>query len=87
MVKSVIKSIGWSKRIKLVTATKGKYVRAEPIYAFYEQGKAFHVGHHPQLEAQMCIFTSDVKKSPDRVDALVWGLTELLVNKKESFVI
>jgi phage terminase large subunit-like protein len=78
MVKSVLKSVGWNGRIKLVTATKGKFVRAEPIYAMYEQGKVFHVGYHNKLEIQMCAFSSDVKKSPDRVDALVWGLTELM---------
>lgn len=77
MVKSVLKSVGWSGRIKLVTATKGKYVRAEPIYAEYESGKVFHVGYHNKLESQMCSFTSDLKTSPDRVDSLVWGLTEL----------
>ena len=77
MVQSVLKSVGWQGRINLVTATKGKYVRAEPIYAEYEKGKVFHVGHHVKLEAQMCSFTSDLKTSPDRVDSLVWGLTEL----------
>lgn len=77
MVESVLRSAGWNGRIKLVTATKGKYVRAEPIYAEYEQGKVFHVGYHNKLESQMCAFTSDLKNSPDRVDALVWGLTEL----------
>lgn len=77
MVESVLRSAGWNGRVKLVTATKGKYVRAEPIYAEYEQGKVFHVGYHNKLESQMCAFTSDLKNSPDRVDALVWGLTEL----------
>lgn len=77
MVESVLKSSGWNGRTKLVTATKGKYVRAEPIYAEYEQGKVFHVGYHNRLESQMCAFTSDLKSSPDRVDAMVWGLTEL----------
>ncbi|MCH2217476.1 MAG: hypothetical protein MK076_05265 [Flavobacteriales bacterium] len=81
MVKSVLKSVGWQGRINLVTATKGKYVRAEPIYAEYEKGKVFHVGHHVKLEAQMCSFTSDLKTSPDRVDSLVWGLTELTTPK------
>ena len=80
MVQSVLRSSGWNGRIKLVTATKGKYVRAEPIYAEYEQGRVFHVGYHNKLEAQMCSFTSDLKTSPDRVDSLVWGLTELSGN-------
>lgn len=81
MIKSVLKSMGITTRIKLVTATKGKFIRAEPIYAMYEQGKVFHVGYHTKLEAQMCSFTSDLKSSPDRVDSLVWGLTELSNNE------
>jgi len=79
MVESVIRATGSKVRVKLVTATKGKFVRAEPIYALYEQGNIFHVGHLPKLEAQMCSFSSDLKHSPDRVDALVWGLTELML--------
>ena len=85
MVDSVLRSMGCQVRIKLVTATKGKYVRAEPIYSLYEQGKVFHVGYNSKLEAQMCMFTSDVKNSPDRVDAMVWGLTELMLNEKPFF--
>lgn len=85
MVQSVLKSTGCKIRIKLVTATKGKFVRAEPIYSFYEQGKIFHVGYHYKLERQMCIFTSDLKNSPDRVDSMVWGFTELLLQGNEFF--
>lgn len=87
MVETVLRSTGSKVRVKLVTATKGKFVRAEPIYAYYEQGKIFHVGHHPQLESQMCIFTSDLKNSPDRVDSLVWGFTDLMLSHKDFFVI
>lgn len=79
MVKAVLNSTGCTTRIKLVTATKGKFVRAEPIYSFYEQGKIFHVGYHHKLERQMCMFTSEIKNSPDRVDSLVWGFTELML--------
>lgn len=79
MVESNLRTTGTRTRIKLVSATRGKYVRAEPIYSLYEQGKVFHVGYHSKLEMQMSIFSSDLKNSPDRVDALVWGLTELLL--------
>lgn len=79
MVASTLRATKCQTRIKLVTATKGKFVRAEPIYALYEQGKIFHVGYHPKLEAQMCSFTSELKNSPDRVDSLVWGFTELML--------
>jgi predicted phage terminase large subunit-like protein len=79
MVESVIRSAGERQRIKLVTATKGKYIRAEPIYSLYEQGKIFHIGQFPLLESQMITFDPDKGKSPDRVDALVWGMTELML--------
>jgi len=85
MVESVLRAAGIKTRVKLVTATKGKYVRAEPIYAMYEQGKVFHVGYFNKLESQMCSFSSDLKKSPDRVDSLVWGLTELMSQKEVFF--
>jgi PBSX family phage terminase large subunit len=79
MVESVLRSQNSTARIKLVTATKGKYVRAEPIYSLYEQSKIFHVGSFPILEKQMITFDPDKGKSPDRVDALVWGFTELML--------
>lgn len=79
MVSSILRATGSRFRVKLVTATKGKYVRAEPVYALYEQGKIFHVGYHNRLEAQMCSFSSDLSVSPDRVDSLVWGFTELML--------
>lgn len=86
MVESVIRSNDFNGRVKLVTATKGKYVRAEPIYSFYEQSKIFHVGNFPILERQMITFDPEKGKSPDRVDALVWGFTDLMLNNLE-FVI
>jgi phage terminase large subunit-like protein len=61
-----------------VVATRGKRVRAEPVSALYEQGKVHHVGLFSELEEQMCMFTADnFDGSPDRVDALVYGLTEI----------
>ena len=87
MVESVIKSTGTATRIKLVTATKGKYVRAEPIYSLYEQHKIFHVGHFPLLESQMITFDPDKGKSPDRVDSLVWAFTELMLGSTFQFSI
>jgi phage terminase large subunit-like protein len=85
MVESVLRSNGSKIRIKLVQATKGKYVRAEPVYSLYEQGKIFHIGKFPILETQMIQFNPDkLDKSPDRVDALVWGFTELMLNNRRS---
>jgi phage terminase large subunit-like protein len=83
MVESIIRQFDKNNRVKLVTATKGKYVRAEPVYALYEQGKIFHVGNLMLLENQMVTFNPDKNdKSPDRVDALVWGLTDLFITSK-----
>ena len=87
MVESVLRSKDKKTRVKLVTATKGKYVRAEPIYSLYEQGKIYHIGNFPILERQMVTFEPEKGKSPDRVDALVWGFTELMLNKTYKFAI
>jgi phage terminase large subunit-like protein len=82
MVESTIKTVDRTVPVKLVSATRGKYVRAEPISSLYEQGRVHHVGQFDQLEDQMCLFAPDTLRSisngsPDRVDALVWGLTEI----------
>jgi len=82
MVASVIKAVDRSILPKLVHASRGKYIRAEPISSLYEQNRVHHVGRHDKLEDQMCTFSVDNIRgngmgSPDRVDALVWGLTEL----------
>jgi phage terminase large subunit-like protein len=87
MVESVLRSQNTTARIKLVNATKGKYVRAEPIYSLYEQNKIYHIGQFPILENQMITFDPDKGKSPDRVDAMVWGFTELLLGSKFTFSI
>jgi predicted phage terminase large subunit-like protein len=87
MVESVLRSTGTQTRIKLVNATQGKYIRAEPIYSLYEQGKIYHIGQFPLLESQMITFDPEKGKSPDRVDALVWGLTELMLGSQFTFSI
>jgi phage terminase large subunit-like protein len=53
-------------------------MRAEPISALYEQGRVHHIGKMDKLEDQMCSWSPDDLKSPDRLDALVWALTDLL---------
>ena len=64
--------------VRKVTATRGKQLRAEPIAALYEQGRVHHVGYFSELEDQMCEYEPGVtSKSPDRMDALVWALTDL----------
>ena len=68
--------------VRKVTASRGKVTRAEPVSALYDTGKAHHVGCFPALEAQMTAFTADIDRasqgSPDRVDALVWAISDLL---------
>tara|TARA_R110002153_G_scaffold191269_2_gene344264 strand:+ start:20876 stop:22171 length:1296 start_codon:yes stop_codon:yes gene_type:complete len=82
MVEATVRAINSDIPFTKVVATRGKAVRAEPIAALYERDKVFHVGIHAELEDQMCSFTTDFNRkaqgySPDRVDALVWALTEL----------
>lgn len=80
MVASTIHSERSTVRVIEVHASKGKVTRAEPISALYEQGRISHVGAFNTLEDQMMLFTPfgiEGDGSPDRVDALVWGLTDL----------
>ena len=72
--------------IKRVHASRGKSARAEPVAALYETGRAFHAGAFPQLEDQLCGLISGggyegPGRSPDRADALVWAMTELMLGK------
>ncbi len=82
MVEAVIKASDKSLSYKEVTASRGKVARAEPIAALYEQGKVHHVGEFSDLEDQLCNFTASGyvgEGSPDRADALVWALSELML--------
>lgn len=82
LVTQVIRSIDALVPIKAVHAAKGKAARAEPVSALYEQGRVAHVRRLAALEDQMCQMTAQGylgKGSPDRLDALVWALTELMV--------
>ena len=86
MESDMIKQVDRNVPIKQVGARKGKHQRAEPAAGLYEQGRVHHVGSHAALEDQMCTFTSDIDRrqgSPDRVDALVWGFSHLLIKKRE----
>jgi len=82
LVENVIRVIDRNVSYKAVHASRGKIVRAEPISALYEQKRVHHVGLFAELETQMCSFVPDnFDGSPDRVDALVWALTELMVSR------
>lgn len=81
MVGALIKVADRNAAFKQVHASRGKIVRAEPISAIYEEGRASHVGTHEELEDQMCAMTTKGfigEGSPDRADALVWAVTELI---------
>lgn len=85
MCRSTIKNVDNSINVKMVTASRGKQVRAEPIAALYEQGRVKHVVPLPELEDQLCQMTTQGWEgvgSPDRLDALVWVLTELYTPHK-----
>ena len=76
--------------VTMVTASRGKHVRAEPIALLYEQGKVKHLGAFPELEDQLCAMRPDGYAgagSPDRLDALVWALTELSGPPKVAYLI
>jgi phage terminase large subunit-like protein len=80
MVESVLRSAGYQERVKMVTASKGKATRAEPVYGLYERGMIKHCKPLHKLEAQMVTFHPDMAGSPDRVDALVWATHELMLS-------
>ncbi len=79
MVETIVRSVHPNISYKSISAKVGKKLRAEPIAALYEQGKVSHIGYFPQLEDQWTTWVPDQRgqRSPDRVDALVHGLTEL----------
>jgi phage terminase large subunit-like protein len=83
MVEATLRTIDESVSFTAVHASRGKYIRAEPVAALYEQSKIHHCGAFPELEDQMTSFVPDLDRSkmgsPDRVDALVWGLTDLMI--------
>ena len=82
MVERVIRTVDGGKNVafKMVRASRGKEVRAEPVSALYQQGRVHHVGAFPELEDQLCEWEPG-QSSPDRLDALVWGITELMENE------
>lgn len=80
MITSILRTKDPSLQVKVVRASRGKAIRAEPVAAFYEQRRVHHVGGFAELEDQMCSWEADADWSPDRLDALVWACTELGVN-------
>jgi phage terminase large subunit-like protein len=79
LVTQVLKAAQVNLPIMAVHASRGKQTRAEPISALYEQGRVHHVGAFPALEDECCQWLPATASSPDRLDALVWALTELML--------
>ena len=85
LVERLLRNIDSTVPYTPVSASRGKMVRAEPIAALYEQEKVSHVGIFNELEEQLCTYTVGSRKSPDRLDALVWALTELSQNTGQAY--
>lgn len=86
LVKTIIHNIDSNIPIKEVRASTGKFARAEPIAALYEQEKVWHQGNLNELEAELMEYVPlNSKKSPDRLDAMVWGLTYLMLKKQGEY--
>ncbi|TCR93181.1 phage terminase large subunit-like protein [Rhizobium sp. BK376] len=82
MVAAMLRSVDAVLPVSTVRATRGKFLRAEPVAALYEQGRVAHAARFTALEDQMCDFGPDglsLGRSPDRLDALVWALTALML--------
>jgi PBSX family phage terminase large subunit len=90
MVEAVLRSADGNAPVKLITASRGKHVRAEPVSTLYTQGRVKHVGDFFDLEEQLLAFSSGGytgDRSPDHADAAIWALTELLVPPDNSLAI
>lgn len=84
MVRSVLTAVDPNVPITLVTASKGKRTRAEPVAALYEKRRVHHIGTFPDLESQMTTWVPG-EDSPDRMDALVWAITDLMLGSAQDY--
>jgi predicted phage terminase large subunit-like protein len=88
LVRTVLHTVDPRVSYGAVHASRGKRTRAEPVAALYEQGKVIHARAFPELEAEMCTYVpGETEKSPDRMDALVWALTSLILNRPTTRVV
>jgi predicted phage terminase large subunit-like protein len=80
LVETTLRGVAKGLPFRKIHASRGKRLRAEPVAALYEQGRVKHIGRFPQLEEQMCSWTPETTDySPDRMDAMVYAVTELLL--------
>ncbi len=84
MVKANIAVVAPRVPFKAVHASRGKDVRAEPVSTLYAEGRVHHVGHFPELEAEMTGWVPGDPDSPNRLDALVWVMTELMLTYQDN---
>jgi predicted phage terminase large subunit-like protein len=84
MVEATIRTVRRTIPYRAVHASRGKQVRAQPVAALYEQGRVSHVEAFPDLEEQLTSWTPESGTSPDRLDALVWALTELMLGTQRE---
>jgi len=90
MVRFVIQAADKKVKVQVINASRGKHVRAEPVSALYEQGRVHHVERFGHLEDQLCSFTQSGymgADSPDRADALIWGVSNLMLDALDTIVI
>lgn len=85
MVEATLRTVDKNVPITMVHARKGKQLRAEPVAALYEQGRIHHVGAFPELESQMTEWTPEDGDSPDRLDALVYAISDLMLKPQGSW--
>jgi len=86
LVEAILRNVDHAFAYQAVHASRGKLIRAEPIAALYEQHRVHHVAAFGALEDQMCDYVPMGSKSPDRMDALVWALTELSDHREQEIV-
>ena len=85
LVETLIRQISPDVSYRGVRASRGKIARAEPVAALYERGLVHHVGGLNDLEDQLCSYTGEKReKSPDRLDALVWAITDLALGNNAT---
>lgn len=90
MVRSTIQAVDGNVPVKLVNASRGKVIRAEPVSALYEQQRVTHAGRFNKMEEQLCLFSNQGYKgdrSPDRADACIWAITELMLGDASTYTL
>jgi len=86
LIEFTLRTVRRNVAYKKVHASRGKVTRAEPVAALYEQGRISHVGTFPELEDELCTWVPNSgMPSPNRLDALVWLFTELMLDNRVSF--